>query len=120
MPTSLKQMTLGRARVLDEGDAFGVIISAGEIRRFCRPRPGCGLEGVLGLWVTFSKETGCLIGHLQKGVCDPARVDIATLCLLIERMRRHGAVRLGLSLGEDWRVDWDQYRARQQVRGPRS
>ncbi len=69
MPTSLKQMTLGRARVLDEGDAFGVIISAGEIRRFCRPRPGCGLEGVLGLWVTFSKETGCLgVRSLARGL----------------------------------------------------
>ena len=105
-----------KARVLDEGDAFGVIIAAGEIRRFCHPRPGCGLEGVRGVWVTFSKKTGHLIGYLQKGTCDPGRVDVTALCLLIERMRRHAEAKLGLSLGEDWRVGWAQYRARQQAR----
>ncbi len=100
-------------RVYDQGSSYGISIGQPEIQGFCLGHPSCGLDRLRGLWVTFDRTTGHLIDLRIKGKRDKAHLNDAALASLVEGMRRHAEVKLHLpDPGDDWRVDWEQYRAR--------
>jgi hypothetical protein len=100
-------------RTYDHGTSFGICIGRPEIQGFCLGHPGCGLQTLQGLWVTFDRSSGHLIDVRIKGRYDKAGFDDAALSALVEGMRRHAEATLHIrGLGGDWRVDWAQYRAR--------
>ena len=101
-------------RVYDHGTTYGISIGQPEIQGFCLGRPPCGLQGLRGLWLTFDRTSGNLVGLQIKGKIDHAQLDDATFALLGDSLKRHVEAKLSIhhSPGHHWRVDWRQYLAR--------
>lgn len=98
-------------RVYDHGSTYGISIGRSEIQGFCLGHPASGLDELRGLWVTFDRTNGNLVGLLKKGRIDIGRMDAAALEALVDGMKHHAETKLGIVHDPDhqWRVDWMKY-----------